>query len=183
MAKRLGPYKAEYVPGHELRWHVVRTQPNRENTAAAHLAGRGIGVYIPELGIRRQEGRRVIARAERMFPGYVILLVSGIEFHRRRIEACPGVLGILRHASTKAAEIAHDDICGFMALEARSLASDVPCGRSRRSWRRRTNKGTPPDNPDVPEGVVRMRCKSYWDRLRELDTDERNLLFRNALGV
>lgn len=180
--RRVGPYMAEYVPGQELRWYVVRTNPGRENTAAAHLSARRFGIYIPELGVRWQQGRVITARPERMFSGLVLLLVSDIEGHKRRIEACPGVTGILRHASGKAVELADDDVQHFMGLEAVSLASGCGCGRTRRRKRRSAQELTP-DNPDIPEGMVRMSCKSYWNALPMLDSEERNTLFSKALGL
>ena len=45
--RKIGPFRAEIVPDATPAWHVVRTAPGRENTAAEHLERRCVGVFLP----------------------------------------------------------------------------------------------------------------------------------------
>src|SRR5262249_2510085 len=93
--RRDGPYRAEIVPERTPLWHVLMTAPTEENLAAAHLIGRGFGVYVPtfERVWMGRGGKRT--RQLPLFPGHVFLFVWNVERHWRRIRACPGVHRIL----------------------------------------------------------------------------------------
>lgn len=175
-AHRIGPIEAEICQCCRPAWYIVRTEPNRENTAAAHLVARRFGIYIPELTVRIDVNGRAVTRSERMFPGYILLFAWDIESHRRRIEACPGAVGILRHASGKAVQLADEDVNHIQHQEAFSALS----GHEKRQTRRRRAEIF---NQEIPDLAIRVSCKSYWADMRAIDSSGRIAIFRRALGL
>lgn len=68
-------------------WLVVEVSPGGENVASTHLAGRGFGIFLP--------GIYANGRWAALLPGYIFVNVFGIEHHRTRILACPGITDLL----------------------------------------------------------------------------------------
>jgi hypothetical protein len=83
--ERRGPLDAEIVEGCSPRWHAIVAAPAYERIAAAHLAGRRFGIYLPETEyevVRRGRKRR---KHRLMLPGYVLIFVWDIDRHLRRV--------------------------------------------------------------------------------------------------
>lgn len=68
-------------------WLVVTIEQDYEDIAAAHLSGRGFGIFVPGMYVR--------GKWLNMLPGYIFVQVFGIEHHRRRILACPGIVDFI----------------------------------------------------------------------------------------
>jgi hypothetical protein len=68
-------------------WLVVSVMSGEEVLAASHLAARGFGIFVP--------GHYARGAWVNLLPGYVFICVYGIEHHRERILACPGVQDFL----------------------------------------------------------------------------------------
>jgi transcription antitermination factor NusG len=99
LAARDGPYYAEIAEGEAPAWRLVRVAPRAEERAMRFLAARRFGVYLPMFRRRWTRPHRGAAAAgvaeTPMFPGYLLLDVWGAERHLRRINACPGVVGLV----------------------------------------------------------------------------------------
>src|SRR5437588_12517795 len=76
-AERHGYHGRGHVAGQagEPAWHIVRTELGRETIAAAHLAGRRFGIYLPMID------------SVPLFPGYLFVFAWGITDQWRRIRA------------------------------------------------------------------------------------------------
>lgn len=55
------------------QWFVGLTKDQQELKAAADLRAQGYAVYLPKLYTRRQEGRKIEARADLRFTGYIFI--------------------------------------------------------------------------------------------------------------
>lgn len=191
---RDGPYWAEIVPNETLRWHLVEVAPRHEGVAAAHLAARRFGTYVPDLAVRiTTPTGGVGSRRVRMWPGYVLVAVWDIERHRRRIEACPGVTRIVRHDYPgKAVEVSHELVYDMQVAEENSMLRNEillrpewrAAARSKRHKKRRwINKN---DGSVIEPGAAHMITispKSYWRDLDALDDQGRVGALHTALGL
>jgi transcription antitermination factor NusG len=54
-------------------WHLLHTRSRQEKILAESMAGRGIGVFLPLVGVCRTNGRRKTTVELPLFPGYVFL--------------------------------------------------------------------------------------------------------------
>lgn len=54
-------------------WYVGLTKDQQELKAAAELRAQGYGVYLPKIYTRHQEGRKIEARAQLRFTGYIFI--------------------------------------------------------------------------------------------------------------
>jgi transcription antitermination factor NusG len=72
----------------------VKTVPNQEKIAAAHLIGRRFGVYLPEFDYD-PDGKVLLDKRRLLLPGYVLLFVWDVDRHVRRVRSCTGVLDFL----------------------------------------------------------------------------------------
>ncbi len=89
------PYFAEASCDDRAHWYVLTTYAAAENRAAAHLAARRFGVYVPETErVQTVRGHRRTYR-RKLIPGYVLLFAWRLAANWSRIAACPGVSGIL----------------------------------------------------------------------------------------
>ncbi len=67
----------------DARWFCLRSQPRRQNVAAAHLRSFGVEVFNPQLRHRKASRRGVIERTEPLFPNYLFARFDIAELHRR----------------------------------------------------------------------------------------------------
>lgn len=169
------PMSAEIVPELSPKWHVITTEPGQDGIALGHLIGRRFGAYQPMFtkvtkGRMRNGAQRT--RLSPLFPGYLFLFVWGIEQHRHRIQACPGVHAILMDGS-RAAVIPDRFIDQLQAREFNMTA--IPPRRSKRKKYRQAAD-------DLVE-IVAISPKSYWSGIEALEPQERIGLLHKALGL
>jgi Transcription termination factor nusG len=175
------PFRAELAG--EPGWYVLLCAPQHEAIAAAHLAARGFGVYLPEVP-RKRPGKptRAFKRSppthprEPMFTGYLFAFVFGFDHHCRRILSCPGITGVL-------APIDGEQIDAIRAVENQHLPTlanlDAVTGKTRkRRWRRSRVEAVP-----ASEIVAVRTWSAFTDKIVELDSNGRNGLLRRALGL
>ena len=96
--RKVGPFRAEIVANTTPHWHIVRTAPGREDTAAKHLERRCVGLFLPRFvrGSRLVSRNQLVDLSDKLiFPGLVFVFVWDILAHWRRIKACPGVVSIM----------------------------------------------------------------------------------------
>jgi transcription antitermination factor NusG len=174
---------AEIVPGRSPAWHVLITGPDRERTAAAHLAGRRFGVYVPEIEEASIRRGAVRSSATPLFRGYVFVFVWDIDRHRDRIMACPGVSAIMRRIDGSAVVISDVMIDQIRATENsnRPLKMTIETVTKKKRWRQSIKKTKEIDVRDWD--VIGVRAYSPFNRIAELDQEARNRLLMNALGL
>jgi transcription antitermination factor NusG len=180
------PIDANIWPDGRSLWHVVVTHPQCENIAAAHLAGRRFGVYLPtgyeEKFIRGC--KRVVNRP--LFPGYLFLFVQRIDRNWHKIEGCAGVAHIMvRDAGAIDAGdrflvpvVVTDNVMDHIqALEANEITKNIktepPKSRKQRrleAWLSEAERAY----------VPRVTTKSYWSNL---DERGRKSALNKALGL
>ena len=73
------------------RWHVVQTQVNSENKAAANLLRQGYEVYLPRYWKRRRHARRVETVPTPLFPRYLFVGFDPMTARWRSIQSTFGV--------------------------------------------------------------------------------------------
>jgi transcription antitermination factor NusG len=85
-------------------WLIVRTQPQRETTLAAHCVARGIPAFNPQVKVEKPRltsaGKRTSATRTRMQPlfrGYIFVSDTGLR-HARIVRGLPGFLDWLHTA-------------------------------------------------------------------------------------
>lgn len=176
-------FEAEIVPGCPALWHIVVTYASHEKIAAAHLVGRGFGVYLPERdkawftrGVRRQ--RRIP-----LYPNYLFLFVWDIERHLRRIHACTGVMRILL-AGDKPAVVPDSVIDEMQATEFNQteLPSDWRSTPLKKKRRRRRGRGErAPEEPEADGPITISTYNALVDI--SLDASERISALHKALGL
>jgi transcriptional antiterminator RfaH len=64
-------------------WFCVRSQPSRQNVAAAHLRSFGVEVFNPHLRVRKATRAGVVWRTEPLFLNYLFARFEFGELHRR----------------------------------------------------------------------------------------------------
>lgn len=77
------------------RWYCLRSQPGRQNVAAAHLRSFGVEVFNPRLNLRKATHRGVIERSEPLFPNYLLARFDLSLLHRR-VQYAFGVSDLVR---------------------------------------------------------------------------------------
>lgn len=184
-AERIGPVDAEIVGDETSRkplWHLLQTHPSQEGTAAAHLAGRGFGVYLPTYRVKGVDrfGRKVL-RLRKLFPGYLFLFVWDVLYHRDRILACPGTASLV-YLAGEAVVVPDSMIDHLQAQECyHDEALNIAIGgkRKRGRWRKEKLKNT-----GLPEGVdIQISPRDVLHGAEQLDDAARNSLLRKALGL
>ncbi len=83
----------------DLSWFCLRSQPSRQNVAAAHLRSFGVEVFNPHMRLRKATRLGVMWRSEPLFPNYLFAKFSLVE-SQRRIRYAFGVADIVRFGST-----------------------------------------------------------------------------------
>ncbi len=90
-------------------WFCVRSQPSRQNVAAAHLRSFGVEVFNPNLRVRRATRAGVVWRTEPLFLNYLFARFDFSELHRR-VRYAFGVSNLVhfggRYAELSDAELA-----------------------------------------------------------------------------
>lgn len=90
------------------RWFCLRSQPGRQNVAAAHLRSFGIEVFNPQLRVRKATPRGVLWRSEPLFPNYLFARFDFATLHRR-VQYAFGVSDLVRfggrHAEVSPADL------------------------------------------------------------------------------
>ena len=64
-------------------WFCLRSQPGRQNVAAAYLRSFGVEVFNPQLRLRRATRRGVVVRNEPLFTNYLFARFDFEPLHRR----------------------------------------------------------------------------------------------------
>lgn len=80
------------VPLHR-RWHVVRTQPNRERGACAQLEAQGFEAFLPLLARTVRHARKLRLRHAPLFPSYAFV---AFDPQRERWRSVNGTFGVSR---------------------------------------------------------------------------------------
>ena len=176
-AELVGELNAEHGEG-SAQWHVATVHPGHENIAAAHLAARRFGVYVPmidDVAFLPQGKRR---SSKRMFPGYVFLFVWDVALHLGRIHACPGVARVLFSDPERPAVISDSDMEAIQAAEARSIAEAE--GLYWRGKKRPRGKRREP----LPESdLLKSSPRCYFSNIESLDDHGRVGVLHKALGL
>lgn len=173
--------RAEIVPSHSPIWYALATATGGEKIAAAHLVGRGYGVFLPEIeGVEVKRGvKRDFTRP--MLPGYLFVFVWNIELHARRLRCTPGVYYILS-ADGCPASIPDALIHDLQAMEnlARPLASSLNEGEAIRPKKKRWRKSCKPKQSDD----FVLRSEPFCARvIPALDIIARNRLLERSNGL
>ena len=79
----------------QLSWFCLRSQPSRQNVAAAHLRSFGIEVFNPHMRLRKATRLGVMWRSEPLFPNYLFAKFSLSE-SQRRVRYAFGVTDLVR---------------------------------------------------------------------------------------
>jgi transcription antitermination factor NusG len=176
------PYMAEAREGDAAHWYVVVASPAHERIAAAHLAGRGFGTYLPEFDrMEVVRGKKRIRRVP-VFPGYLFLFTWGLARNWDRIHACPGVSRILGEgaASEGAPRIVPDVLIDEIVRT--EWNEWLRSGLFKPAWSSR--KGRKARKQRASAGGVTITTKSYFGGgLAGLDAAGRISLLHRALGL
>lgn len=176
--RRIGPINAEMASA-SGNWHVISTHPQSERIAAAHLAARRFGIYVPMVDrVSYPKGKKLRIQSL-MFPGYVFVFAWDVARNFRRIMACPGVARMLMTDTDGHPAIISDEFINrVQGEEARSIAeADGLWFRGKNKARRRRRK--PGEGPE--ELVYKPKC--YMGNIAELDEANRIGLLHKALGL
>jgi transcriptional antiterminator RfaH len=92
-------------------WYCVRSQPSRQNVAAAHLRSFGIEVFNPHMRLKKATRLGVLWRNEPLFPNYLFARFDLTE-SQRRVRYAFGVTDIVRFGATPRA-VAEAEIAGL----------------------------------------------------------------------
>jgi hypothetical protein len=120
----------------QLRWYVLTVTPGCERIAAAHLAARRFGIYLPTLFEMASSRGAWRLRQRPILPGYLFVSSIGLVHlspgddgeprtvgRWRRAQACPGVVAFVNRAGTdEPAAIAERFIDEVRAYEAEENA-------------------------------------------------------------
>jgi transcriptional antiterminator RfaH len=106
------------------RWFCLRSQPRRQNVAAAHLRSLGIEVFNPQLRFRRATRRGPAWSTTPLFPNYLFARFELLAFFRRARYAF-GVSDILRFGN-RWAEIGQEEISRLQEVWCHSDALQPP---------------------------------------------------------
>ncbi len=79
----------------QLSWFCLRSQPSRQNVAAAHLRSFGIEVFNPHMRLRKATRLGVMWRSEPLFPNYLFAKFS-LSDSQRRVRYAFGVTDLVR---------------------------------------------------------------------------------------
>ena len=83
----------------EPAWYCIRSQPSRQNVAAAHLRSFNVEVFNPQMRLRKATRLGVMWRREPLFTNYLFARFSLEESHRR-IRYSFGVADIVRFGAS-----------------------------------------------------------------------------------
>ncbi len=83
----------------DAAWYCIRSQPSRQNVAAAHLRTFGVEVFNPHMRLRKATRLGVLWKSEPLFPNYLFAHFVLAESHRR-IRYAFGVADIVRFGAS-----------------------------------------------------------------------------------
>ncbi len=83
----------------DVSWFCIRSQPSRQNVAAAHLRSFGVEVFNPHMRMRKATRLGVIWKSEALFPNYLFACFCLTESHRR-VRYAFGVADIVRFGAS-----------------------------------------------------------------------------------
>lgn len=83
----------------DAAWYCIRSQPSRQNVAAAHLRTFGVEVFNPHMRLRKATRLGVLWKSEPLFPNYLFARFVLAESHRR-IRYAFGVADIVRFGAS-----------------------------------------------------------------------------------
>lgn len=89
-------------------WYCARTQPGRQNVAAAHLRSFGVEVFNPQLILRKATRQGVTWKSEPLFPNYLFARFNFVADHRR-VNYGFGMSGLVRFGG-RYAEVRESDL-------------------------------------------------------------------------
>lgn len=176
---------AELAPDAVAQWYVVLVEPGRERIAAAHLAGRRFGVYLPERDDVRVVRGKPLARTYPLFPGYLFVFCWDIDHSKRRIEACPGVTELLK-IDGRYAVLSETDIHDIRREEnrARPLKMMIETvSRKKSRWRRSRLSADTVTIREQAIGDNEIVSVRTWSALHDLDDAGRVGVLRKALSL
>ena len=78
------------------QWYVVRTHPNAEGKAKAHLARQGFEAYLPRYLKKRRHARRVDIVPAALFPRYLFIGINTATQRWRAVDSTVGVSRLVR---------------------------------------------------------------------------------------
>lgn len=114
----------------QFSWYCARTQPGRQNVAAAHLRSFGVEVFNPQLITRKASRSGVTWKSEPLFPNYLFARFDFVADHRR-VNYGFGMSGLVRFGG-RYAEVPDSDLAilraEWGASEALTLDSSVVPG-------------------------------------------------------
>lgn len=190
MDEKTGPVAAQ-LAGEQGSWCGLVVAPQHERVAAAHLSGRGFGIYLPEVEVTEiRRGRKVDLR-RLLIPGYLFVYLWGIAQNHVRVRNCPGIIDFMRLETGAIRVIKWDIINELRVIENLknpiSLPMDevisAPVHRKRR-WRR-SRKQEPQIRYEQAEIVCVHAYSPFVEELREagLDDEARISAFQRRLGL
>jgi transcription antitermination factor NusG len=125
------------------RWYALTIAPGHERIAAAHLAGRRFGIYLPTIHETVWSAHAWRLRQQAIMPGYLFVSSLGLTGRWGRAKACPGVTGfVVRTGTDQPAPIPQRFIDELRAYEAsenarfeviHGRAPDAPKKKSRKA--------------------------------------------------
>ena len=106
------------------RWFVVRTHPNGEFKALAHILRQGFDGYLPRYIKRRRHARKTENVQKPLFPGYLFVGMDPERARWRVLNSTVGVSELICHSGQPAAvpdEVIddirrHEDESGYVIL-------------------------------------------------------------------
>lgn len=178
--RKRGPFHAQTREGMSPCWYVLETFSGHEGIAAAHLASRRFAVYSPEKEITLICRGRRRSRNYPIFPGYLFLYEWDIRSNWHRIQACPGVLDLLRYNESRNPAVLPDEAMREIQMSEWKLwmdGKDWSESKSRRPRRRR-------QKIDASKPfVVTISTKRYFGDLTDVDGARANSLLHKVLGL
>lgn len=82
-----------------IEWYCIRSQPSRQNVAAAHLRSFDIEVFNPHMRMKKATRLGVMWRSEALFPNYLFARFSLGE-SQRRVRYAFGVADLVRFGAS-----------------------------------------------------------------------------------
>lgn len=176
---RIGKYSAEIIADCTPQWHLIETWVGKEYKASDFLIQRHFGVFLPTFdpnAILMLDGINLCAGRGLIFPGHLFVFVWDIEYHWRRICACPGVWDILLDRSEHPVIVPDKDMDFIQALQFGLCPHPM-------SKRKRLKAKYEQKQKDNTEEQVTLTTPSRWRGIEHLDSDGRNQLLHKALGL
>lgn len=182
----------EIGEGVRAQWYLVRTAPGDDARALRWLARRRFGVFSPKQQRRtRKDGGAVVQGFEPVFPGWLFVFCWDVGRMKARIEACPGVAGLLCFPGTgRPVPIGEGFIDELRALS--WVYDDAAPGRGHhgaravRNERRIAQSLGKRERKELQRLTLAMKRVGMWDgdeweRIKALEPGKRIALLKRAL--